>query len=192
MVWSMIRLGYIDDPRVQKGIDWIIKYQRFDDKDQSLPDDFPYKARKGCFSKHSCHMGAVKSLKALAEIPENKRNSEVKKTIKKAVEYLLVHHIYKRSHNLSKLSLPSWLQLSFPHMYQTDILEILDILTRLGYKDERMQDAVDILISKQNKDGKWILERTFNGRFITNIEQKGEPSKWITLNALKVLKRYYN
>jgi hypothetical protein len=54
-----------------------------------------------------------------------------------------------------------------------------------------MKDAVDILISKQENDGKWILERTFNGRFLTNIEQKGKPSKWITLNALKVLKRYY-
>lgn len=76
-------------------------------------------------------------------------------------------------------------------MYQSDILEILDILTRLEYKDKHMQDAIDKLISKQNQDGTWNLERTFNGRFITNIEKKGKPSKWITLNALRVLKRYY-
>ena len=37
-----------------------------------------------------------------------------------------------------------------------------------------------------------ILENTFNGRFITNIETKDRPSKWITLNALRVLKRYYD
>ena len=37
---------------------------------------------------------------------------------------------------------------------------------------------------------KWILENTFNGRFIANIEQKGKPSKWITLKALQVLKFY--
>ncbi|UCH71629.1 MAG: hypothetical protein JSW62_04320, partial [Thermoplasmatales archaeon] len=133
-----------------------------------------------------------KSLKALAEIPENKRNSEVKDTIKKAVEYLLIHHIYKQSHNLEKISLPSWLQLSFPHMYQTDILEILDILTRLGYTDYRMNDAIDILISKQDDQGRWNLERTFNDRFLTKIERKGKPSKWITLNAIKVLKIYYS
>jgi len=191
MIWSMIRFGYIDDPRTQKGIEWITKYQRFDDKDQDLPEDFPYKAHKSCFSKHSCHMGVVKSLKALAEIPENKRNPEVKNTIKKAVEYLLIHHIYKRSHNLEKVSFPSWLQLSFPHMYQTDILEILDILARLGIKDKRMKDALDILISKQNEDGTWNLERTFNGRFLIDIEKKGKPSKWITLNALKVLSLNY-
>jgi hypothetical protein len=77
-------------------------------------------------------------------------------------------------------------------MYQCDILEILDILTRLGYNDERMQDAIDIVISKQNSNGKWNLERTFNGRFQVDIERKNKPSKWITINALKVLKRIYN
>jgi len=192
MIWSLIRFGYLDDSRVQKGIEWITKYQRFDDGLQYLPDDWPYKSLKACFSKHSCHMGVVKSLKALAEIPEKQRNTDVKKTINKAVEYLLIHHIYKRSHDLSKKSKPGWLRLGFPLMYQTDILEILDILTRLNVKDERMQDSIDIVESKQDKQGRWILENTYNGRFITNIEQKGKQSKWITLKAIRVLKRYYS
>lgn len=192
MVWSMIRFGYLDDPRIQKGIEWITKYQRFDDGTYiDLPEDWPYKGHKACFSKHSCHMGVVKSLKALAEIPENKRSKDVKATIDKAVDYLLLHHIYKKSHDLSKVSKPGWLKLRFPHMYQDDILEILDILTRLGIKDDRMQDAVDIVVSRQDNKGRWILEDTFNGRFITNIETKGKPSKWITLNAIRMLKKYY-
>ncbi len=74
-------------------------------------------------------------------------------------------------------------------MYQTDALEILGILTQLGYKDERMNDAIDILISKQDSQGRWMLENTFNGRFQVNIEQKGKPSKWITMNAIRILKR---
>ena len=191
MIWSMIRLGYLDDPRLQKGIQWITTYQRFDDGEQNLPNDWPYTSHKACFGKHSCHMGVVKNIKALAEIPLNKRSPEVKETITQAVEYLLMHHIYKRSHDLSKKSKPGWLHLGFPLMYQTDILEILDILTKLGIKDERMQDAIDIIISKQDKQGRWILENSYNGRFITNIEAKGKQSKWITLHALKVLKRYY-
>ena len=191
MVWSLIRFGYLDDPRVQKGINWIINYQRFDDGEQNLPKDWQYKSHKACFGKHSCHMGVVKSLKALAEIPINNRTDDVKNTINKAVDYLLIHHIYKKSHDLSKKSKPSWLRLSFPHMYQTDILEILDILTKLGIKDERIQDAIDIIASKKDDEGRWILEDTFNGRYITNIETKGKPSRWITLNAIRVLKRYY-
>ena len=191
MVWSLIRLGHIDDPRVQKGIQWITAYQRFDDGIQELPKDWPYKAHKACFSKHSCHMGVVKALKALAEIPVEKRNSDVNNTIDRAVEYFLIHHIYKRSHDLSKVSKPGWLRFGFPYMYQTDILEILDILTRLGVNDKRMHDAIDVLVSKRDAQGRWTLEQTFNGRFITNIEVKGKQSKWITLYALRVLKRYY-
>ena len=77
-------------------------------------------------------------------------------------------------------------------MYQTDVLEILDILTALGYDNERMREAVDLVVSKQDDYGRWNLENTFNGRFQTNIEQKGKPSKWVTLSALKVLKRFYS
>jgi hypothetical protein len=54
-----------------------------------------------------------------------------------------------------------------------------------------MQEAVDLVVSKQDNQGRWTLENTFNGRFQVNIEQKGKPSKWITLNALQVLKRVY-
>jgi hypothetical protein len=76
-------------------------------------------------------------------------------------------------------------------MWNTDILEILSMLTKLGYKDRRMQEAVDLVVSKQDAEGRWRLESTFNGRFQVNIERKGEPSKWVTLNALRVLKRFY-
>jgi len=76
-------------------------------------------------------------------------------------------------------------------MYQTDALEILGILTKLGYKDNRMQDAIDLVVSKQDSQGRWVLENSYNGRYQVNIERKGEPSKWITLNALRVLKKYY-
>jgi len=105
---------------------------------------------------------------------------------------MLKHHIYKRSHDLSLVSKPSWLRFGFPLMWQTDVLEISGILTKLCLKEERMQEAVDLVVSKQDDHGRWKLESTFNGRFQVNIEQKGKPSKWTTLNALKVLKRFYS
>ena len=192
LVYSLIKLGYLKDERVQNSINWITAYQRFNDGIKDTPKDWPYERLVICWGKHSCHMGVVKALKALAEIPVNQRNEEVKNTIEEGVEYLLKHHIYKRSHDLSRVSKPGWLRFGFPLMYQTDILEILGILTRLGYHDERMQEAIDLLISKQDNQGRWKLESTFNGRFQTNIEQKGKPSKWITLNALKALKNFYS
>ncbi len=192
LVFSLICLGYLEDPRVQKGIDYILRYQRFDDGIGSIPQGWPYDNLTMCFGKHSCHMGVVKSLKALAEIPPERRTVKVKEVIKVGVEYLLAHRIFRKSHNLDSVSKPGWLKLGFPLMYQDDILEILGILTKLGYKDERMNDALEVLISKQDKKGRWKLESTFNGKFQVDIEEKGKPSKWITLNALRVLKKFYS
>jgi hypothetical protein len=51
-----------------------------------------------------------------------------------------------------------------------------------------MQEAIDLIISKQGDMGRWTMENTFNGRFQVNIESRDRPSKWVTLNALRVLK----
>jgi len=189
MVWSLVRLGYFDDERVKKGIDWICRYQRADDGVDNSPSGPVYDRYEICWGKHSCHMGVVKSLKALAEIPEDKRNKEVKKKIEELTEYLLKHHIHKKSHDLSKVARPGWLKPGFPLMYQTDNLEILEILTVLGYKDPRMDEAIEILKSKQQPDGRWKLENTFNGKTIVDFENKGVPSKWITMKAARVIRR---
>jgi hypothetical protein len=191
MLWSLIRFGYLNDPRVKKGIKWITTYQRFDDKVKVAPTGWPYDRWKNCWGRHTCHMGVVKTLKALAEIPESKRTRAAKRTLDQGAEYLLAHHIYKRSRNLKKVSKPQWAKFGFPLMYQSDALEVMKILTRLDYRDDRMQEALDLIVSKQNDRGRWNLENTFNGRYLVRIEHKDKPSKWITLNAIKVLKRYY-
>lgn len=189
MVWSLIRFGYLEDERVQKAIGWLIKYQRFDDEPGQAPK-WPYHLWKWCWEKRTCHSIIVKSLKAFAEIGKNKRTPEMKDYISKGAEHMLNHRIHKRSRPSVKGQF-KWLEFGFPLMWNIDTLEVLGLLTKLGYKDERMQEAMDIMISKQNGEGKWLLENTFNGRFQTNIERKGKPSKWITLNALRVLKRFY-
>jgi len=206
MVWSLIRFGHLADPRVQRGINWIVKYQRFDDGIEEELKGWPYDRQghphcwgfTGTQYIHTCHMGVVKALKALAEIPINKRSKGVKNTIEKGAEYILEHRIFKRSHDLNRISIPNWLKFGFPLMWQTDVLEILRILTNLGYKDERMQEAMDSVISKQDDQGRWRLESlpspqgTFYRTFSTHIERKGDLSKWITLNALRVWKGFYS
>jgi hypothetical protein len=187
MVWAMIRFGMLDDERIRKGIKWICKYQRSDDGDPDEPCGKPYDRLTSCFGKHSCHMGVVKALKALSAIPKDARDAAVEKKIGLLAEYLLIHHIHKKSHDLNSISKPGWLKLGFPLMYQDDILEILGILTELGYHDSRMGEALDIVRNKRNENGRWLLENTYNGRMLTNIEAKGKESKWITLRALYVL-----
>jgi hypothetical protein len=190
MVFSLIRLGYLHDSRLQKGIDWITCYQRFDDRTKTPVQGWPYDISFHCWGRHTCSMGAIKALKALAQIPEGARSPEVAQTLSSGAEYFLQHHVHKRSHNPEKVCKPGWLEFGFPLMYQTDALEILSVLAGLGYHDPRMQEALDLLLSKQNDQGRWTLETTLNGRFLVNIEAKDKPSKWITLQSLRVLKAY--
>ncbi len=190
MLWSLFRFGYYDHPGARRAIDWITTYQRFDDGIDNPPTGWPYDQWEICWGRHTCHMGVVKNLKALAEIPSAKRTKALRDTLERGAEFMLQHHVHKRSHNLNRVSKPGWLRFGFPLMYQTDVLEILGILTSLGYRDDRMMEAIDLLISKQDRRGRWKLENSYNGRFHVNIEQKGNASKWITLNALKVLKSF--
>jgi hypothetical protein len=192
MVWCLIRFGYLNDSRLQKGIDWITTYMRFNDGVKTDPQVPPYDRYEPCWGKHTCHMGVVKALKALSAIPQGERTDAVNGTIDRAVEFLLIHHIYKCSHDLNQVSKPGWLKFSFPLMYQTDALEILDILTALVVRDERMDDALSLVVSKQDKTGRWIMENVQNtSRLLVPVEEKGEPGKWLTLRAMRILKRYY-
>jgi hypothetical protein len=51
-----------------------------------------------------------------------------------------------------------------------------------------MDEAVALVASKRDAEGRWALENSYNDRFVTPIGRKGASSKWITLNALKALK----
>ena len=187
MTYSLIRLGYLENIRVQNAMNWITKYQRADDAIGYTPEGEMYRKLYTCWGRHTCHMGVAKALKALAAVPPEKRSTETSAKIDELTEYFLIHHLYKKSHNLDEISRPGWLKPGFPLMYQTDILELLSIFDDLGIKDPRLAEAFEILKNKQGSDGKWILESSNNGKMLVTIEKKGSPSKWITLRACKVL-----
>jgi hypothetical protein len=190
MVWSQIRLGRLREPGVQLGIDWITRFARFDDGENRPPKAWPYERWEQCWGKHTCHSAAVKFLKALAEIPEGERSADVRRTIDGATEYFLRHHIFKRSHDPTKDLKPKWTKIGFPTMWDGDALEVFGVLARLGCRDPRMRAAADLIVSKQDAQGRWTLENTYNGKFRVNIERKDRPSKWVTLQALRALKRW--
>jgi len=190
MVWSLIRLGHLGDERLRRAIDHLARTQRFDDGEGERPKGWPYERFEMCYGRHACHMGAGKTLKALAEIPEKERTPAVRETIGRGVEYFLKHRIFKKSHDLRKTSKPGWRKFGFPLMYQDDALEILGIMAGLRVRDPRLSEAVKLVESKRTTDGRWTLESTFNGRFVADIERKGKPSKWVTLKAMEALRFY--
>jgi hypothetical protein len=185
MAFSLSRLGYVRDPRVIKALDWITTYMRYEIVSEA-PQEWPYTSFH-CWRDHTCRSGAVKTLKALAEVPEKARTKGMQAKIEEGAEYLLAQYIFKKPPLLRMVARKEWLKLGFPLMWNTDILEILDILVRLGYRDKRMNEAIGVVISKQGENGRWRQENRFDGRFATTIERNGVESKWVTLNALRVL-----
>jgi hypothetical protein len=181
---ALIRIGYKDDTRVKKALNWLAKIQ-MEDGGWQCPY-WPVHAN----DKHSCFMGTICAMEAFSELPKQDLTAEIRQAIEKGAEFLLMHRLFKADHHNYKVIKQVWLTLSFPWFWTYNILRSLDILTKLGYtKDERLTDAVKILMQKRQKDGTWILESAPVGRMHTNIEAKGKPSKWITLIALRVLKR---
>jgi hypothetical protein len=184
MVTAFARIGYKEDPRVKKALEWLVKIQNQDGGWLC-----PY-WRAHVRDKHGCFYGTICPLEAFSEIDKKQMPKQMQDTIEKAAEFMLMHHLFKADHHNYRVINPSWLTLGFPFFYTYNILRGLDVLTRLEYsKDERLEDATRILLQKRQKDGKWILENTPTGRMHVNIENKGQPSKWITLIALRTLKR---
>ncbi len=185
MCAALIRLGYKDDIRVKKALEWLVKIQ-FQDGGWLCPY-----WRAHVKDKHGCFAGTICPLEAFSETPVQNRSKNMQAAIQQGAEFLLMHHLFQADHHNFKTINQSWLKLSFPWFYIYNILRGLDIITKLGYiRDKRIEKAVDIILKKRGEDGKWALENSPNGRMFVNIESKGKPSKWITLKALGILKRH--
>ena len=50
---------------------------------------------------------------------------------------------------------------------------MLEVLTDLGYRDERMEDAIELVLSKRMPDGKWRNERSYAGRLSDQYRKTG-------------------
>ncbi|MFB0560364.1 MAG: nitrogen fixation protein NifH [Candidatus Lokiarchaeia archaeon] len=190
MTYSLLKLGYTDDPRLEKALQILFNYQRFDDGDFKTPKEWPYRGRRDrCSGNHSCYAGCAKGLKAVTAYPKKKWNNKVKEYIKRGSEFFLKHRIYKSSHKPTKLLRKGIDEVTFPNFIYSDFLEILDMHLELGVKDSRMKDAVELLKSKQLGNGRWKLDRDVSNLH-TIIERKGKESKWATYRALNALKKW--
>jgi len=184
---AMLRIGYGKDPKLKKALKWLLKVQNADGGWLC-----PY-WKAHIRDKHGCIYGTICPLEAFSEVPEAERSTEMKHAIESGAEFMLMHRLYKADHHGFRVINRNWLRLSFPWFYGYDILRGLSVLTKLGYiNDNRLADALDAIIQKRRSDGSWLLEAGPTGRMQTNVEAVGKPSKWITLNALKVLKRLHN
>jgi hypothetical protein len=108
---------------------------------------------------------------------------------RRAEAYLLERRLFRRK-STGEVIDPTWLELAFPPWWHYDVLRGLDYLRDAGVApDERMAEAIAILESKRDLDGRWPLERVHGGEsFIELDDGPGRPSRWNTLRALRVLR----
>jgi hypothetical protein len=110
---------------------------------------------------------------------------------RRGAAYLLERRLLRRR-STGQIVKPAWLQFSFPTRWHYDVLRALDYFRAAGEKpDARLGEAIDLLRSKQQPDGTWLLENTHPGRVHFALEDgDGRPSRWNTLRALRVLRWY--
>lgn len=186
VLYYLNHFGYLDDPRTQKLLDFIYDYydaQNAGWKCRAYPIN-----PDGVFPVN-CYMGAMKILKAFGMIPEEKRSPQMKMIIKKETEKILENriHWYLRNPDGTRKEKAGWKRFGYPLFYQSDILEVMTMLTRLGVHDDRMKEAAEVIHMAQQSDRRWLMKDSFNGKMWIDIEEKNKPSKWVTLRALYVL-----
>ena len=117
--------------------------------------------------------------------------SEAVATRRRGEEYLLERKLFRRK-STGEVVDPAWLQFSFPVHWHYDVLRALEYFRSVGDPpDSRIDEAIDLLRSKQQPDGTWLLENTHPGRVHFALDDgDGRPSRWNTLRALRVLSWY--
>jgi hypothetical protein len=138
------------------------------------------------------------ALAAFAALPKSKLTRKIKNSIERGAEFYLERRLFDDG---EKKYLP-WFRFHYPNHYHYDVLVGLDVITRLGYGgDRRLRAALEILKQKRREDGTWIIDKVhpdFGAGAQWSLREKvspfaleeaGKPSKWITLTALRVLKR---
>ena len=129
---------------------------------------------------------------ALSKVPEPARTPTMQAAIAAGIDFLLGRDPAAADYPTPDDRPPSqsWFQLGYPLGYVTDVLQNLEALVALGCgADSRLANALAWLLTKQDAAGRWKMAYTYNGKMWQDVEQKGQPSKWVTLRALRVLKR---
>lgn len=130
-------------------------------------------------------------LDGLLEYERSGGTIPVLKSRRRAEEYLVTRQLFRRA-GTGKVVDASWLEFSFPPQWHYDVLNGLDYFRYVGgAPDPRLDEAVQLVRSKRQTDGTWLLENTHPGAVHFALEDgDGRPSRWNTLRALRVLRWY--
>ena len=199
---ALIDFGYLDDERLERALGWLARSITGEgiapNTEKQAPVHYLRSANSGpgfeCSANDHlpCAWGAVKAMLALSKVPPVQRTPLMERAIEAGVEFLFSCDPATADYPRGYADKPnrSWFKFGYPIGYVTDVLQILGVLVGLGYgTDPRLRNALELLRAKQDDQGRWPLEYTYNGKTWIDVEEKGKPSKWVTLRALRVLQQ---
>jgi len=168
-ICTLIAFGYLEDPRLARALEYLVA--------RSLaPDGLACPYADG----QECQWGIAKGLAALAALPAADRTAERMEAVERLANAVLDYSFDFEGRD------GRWLDFGFPLNYQSDLVELGDALARLGYgPDPRTRRLLDLVLAAQTDDGRWVKRY---GTRVFQVEEQGQPSKWITMRALRALK----
>lgn len=114
-----------------------------------------------------------------------------------AEEYFLIRSLFRRR-STGEVANPEFFELAFPPRYHYDVLRALDYFRAAGLHtktrpDPRLRAAIQLLESKRGAGGAWLLDNSYGEALALPLtETVGQPSRWNTLRALRVLRWYHH
>ncbi len=166
---TLVHFGYQGDPRLEHAFEYLVTRS-------TAPGGLtcPYAGGE------ECQWGIAKALAAFAELPAADRTLDQTRAVEALADAVLDHEFDFEGRDAR------WLNLGFPLDYQSDLVELCDVLVRLDYGlDPRLRHLLDVVLAAQTADGRWIKRY---GTRALQVEKRGQPSKWITIHALRALK----
>jgi hypothetical protein len=122
----------------------------------------------------------AKALGAFAALPAADRTPDRMRAVETLADAVLDHAFDFEGRDAR------WLDFGFPLDYQSDLVELCDILARLHHGlDSRLRRLLGVVLAAQTPEGRWIKRY---GTRALQIEERGQPSRWITIRALRALK----
>lgn len=187
MLLSMLCHFHIKDDRIHRMVEYLFKEQ--------MPDK-GWNCERYRGAIHGSFHTTISVLEGLWEYEKEYQNSALLESNQEkqteGIEFLLRHHLFK-SNTTWKTIDPKIIRLSFPPRWHYDILRCLDYFQERKVKsDQRMNEAISLLLKKQTPEGYWKLENEYPAKIFFRMEKQGKESRWNTLRALRILNWWEN
>jgi len=164
---------------------------------EQLPDggwncEAPNRSKRSSFNTTICVLEAL-----LEHERAGAANPEVTEARLRGQEYLLERRLFRRRSTGEVIERDrkgggTWTRFAFPTWWHYDVLRALEYLRDAGVTpDERVAEAIELVASKRDADGRWPLEIRYPGVMPVELDEgEGRPSRWNTLRVLRVLRWY--